>query len=117
MERYVENNVVILHMKYCITCSVLYIIIFAAAVKSQQTITCFVAADCDINQPSQTIQSSNAVGECCNYPSAGVRPRGFAYVGQGTCTPCPLSMFSIDTSVVVTIYLKCCPYAMLRCPL
>ena len=105
-------------MKYCITCSVLYIhIIFVAAVKSQHTITCYVAASCDTSQPSQTIQSSDAVGVCCNYPSAGVNPRGFAYVGQGTCMPCPLSMFSIDTSVVVTIYLKCSPYAMLRCPL
>ena len=83
--------------------------------KSQQTITCFVAANCDTNQPSQTIiQSSDAVGVCCNYPSAGVNPRGFAYrVGQGDCTACPKSMLSIDTSVV-TIYLKCCPYAMLR---
>ena len=83
-------------MKYCITCSVLYIhIIFAAAVKSQQT-TCFVAADCNTNQPSETIQSSDAVGVCCNYPSAGVNPRGFAYrVGQGACTDCPLSMLSI----------------------
>ena len=97
-----EINVVIFHMKYCITCRVfiiyIYIIIFAAAVKSQQTITCFVAANCDTNQPSQTIQSSDAVGECCNYPSPGVNPRGFAYVGQGTCTDCPKSMLSIDTS-------------------
>ena len=73
---------------------------FAAAVKSQQKITCFVADKCDANQPSVAIESNDAVGECCNYPEAGVSPKGFSYELEGTttCIPCPKSMSSIDTS-------------------
>ena len=89
-------------MKYCITCSVLYIyiIIFAATVKSQQNIMCYEADTCDISQPTQSIDSDDSVSECCNYPRAGVRPKGLAYqvAGQEGCTLCPKSMLSIDTS-------------------
>ena len=65
--------------------------VFAVAVKSQQNITCYVAANCDINQPCEIILSDDFVSVCCNYPSAGVKPRGFAYnlLGQEGCIPCP----------------------------
>ena len=75
----------------------IYIYIFAVAVKSQQRIRCYTDASCDISQPIETIVSDDYVSICCNYPSAGVRPRGFAYQlqGQEPCVACPKSMFSI----------------------
>ena len=65
--------------------------VFAVAVKSQQNVACYIAANCDINQTVETILSDDSVSVCCNYPSAGVRPRGFAYIllGQERCVPCP----------------------------
>ena len=79
--------------------------------KSQQTITCYEADNCDISQPTQRIDSDDSVSECCNYPRAGVRPKGLSYqvARQEVCTPCPKSMLSIDTSCSK----KCCPHAML----
>ena len=87
--------------------------ILAVAVKSQQSIRCYTAAYCDISQTSEAIQSSDAVGVCCNYPSAGVRPRGFAYQleGEVTCRACPKSELSIDTSdsIFMLNHMKCWP--------
>ena len=67
------------------------IFVFAVAVKGQQRIRCYVAANCDINQPIEAIMGDDYVSVCCNYPSAGVRPRGFAYslIGHEGCSPCP----------------------------
>ena len=61
------------------------------AVKGQLRITCYVAENCDISQPVEAIQSDDFVSVCCNYPSAGVIPRGFAYMvaGQEKCFRCP----------------------------
>ena len=79
---------------------IIFIIIFTEAVKAQQRIRCYATADCDINQLSEAIVSDDYVSICCNYPSAGVKPRGFSYQlqGQEACKACPKSMFSIDTT-------------------
>ena len=65
-------------------------IVFSVALKSQH-ITCYVAANCDISQPRKTILSDDSVSVCCNYSSAGVRPRGYSYnlLGHEECVPCP----------------------------
>ena len=75
----------------CYTYDQYAISVFAVAVKSQQNITCYVAANCDISQSSETILSDDSVSVCCNYPSAGVRSRGYSYqfYGQERCVPCP----------------------------
>ena len=91
---------------------------FAVAVKSQR---CYAEANCVNNQPFETIESDNFVSLCCNYPSAGVRPKGYSYqlTEEDACHACPKSMLSIDTSCsdFVLIYLKCRLYTKLWGPL
>ena len=75
----------------CYTYDLYAIFVFAVAVKGQQRIRCYVAETCDISQPSETILIDDSVSVCCNYPSAGVRPRGYSYNlhGQEECIHCP----------------------------